>query len=84
VVNDIGDVYVKLSLENVTKGNIALRDETGDGIADITKRFGNYPNDGRFATEIRIHKWYLYYILEWVVYRQNLQKDNKSQKESQR
>ena len=31
MVNDIGDVCVKLSLENVTKGNIALRDETGDG-----------------------------------------------------
>ena len=40
-VNDNGDVYVKLSIENGTKGNVALRDENGDGIADIIKRFGN-------------------------------------------
>ena len=67
-VNDNGDVYVKLSIENGTQGNVALRDENGDGIADIIKRFGNYPNDGRFATEIRIHKRYLYYSSELVVY----------------
>jgi glucose/arabinose dehydrogenase len=59
-VNDNGDVYVKLSIEN------------GDGIADIIKRFGNYPNDGRFATEMRIQKGYLYYSSELVVYRQKL------------
>ena len=71
-VNVNGDVYVKLSIENGTKGNVALRDENGDGIADIVKRFGNYPNDGRFATEMRIHKGYLYYSSELVVYRQKL------------
>ena len=71
-VNDNGDVYVKLSIENGTKGNVALRDENGDGIADIIKRFGNYPNDGRFATEMRIHNGYLYYSSELVVYRQKL------------
>ena len=71
-VNDDGDVYVKLSIENGTKGNVALRDENGDGIANIIKRFGNYPNEGRFATEMRIHNGYLYYSSELVVYHQKL------------
>jgi len=71
-VNDNGDVYVKLKIDEGTKGNVALRDTDGDGKADIVQRFGDYPNDGRFATEMKIHKGYLYFSSELVVYRQKL------------
>jgi glucose/arabinose dehydrogenase len=55
---------------------MALRDVDGDGKADIFKRFGDYPNDGRFATEMKIHNDYLYYSSELVVYRQKLDPNN--------
>lgn len=71
-VNDNGDIYVKLSISTGDKGNIALRDTNADGRADIFQRFGDYPNDGSFATEMRIHKGYLYYSSERRVYRQKL------------
>ncbi|MBT8268499.1 MAG: sorbosone dehydrogenase [Flavobacteriaceae bacterium] len=71
-VNTNGDVYVKLRTEEGRNGNIALRDTDNDGKADILQRFGDYPNDGRFATEMRIHKGYLYFSSEHVVYRQKL------------
>ena len=71
-VNDNGDIYVKLSIEEGREGNVALRDTDNDGKADIIKRFGDYPNDGRFATGMRIHNGYLYYSSELVVYRQKL------------
>ncbi|MFK5890148.1 MAG: PQQ-dependent sugar dehydrogenase [Flavobacteriaceae bacterium] len=71
-VNSNGDIYIKLSTPKGRKGNVALRDTNNDGKADIVKRFGNYPNDGRFATEMRIHKGYLYFSSELVVYRQKL------------
>jgi len=74
-VNSNGDIYVKLSLEGGTKGNIALRDIDNDGKADIMERFGDYPNDGTFGTEMRIHKGYLYFSSELVVYRQKLTPD---------
>ncbi|UWX55590.1 hypothetical protein NYZ99_03700 [Maribacter litopenaei] len=51
---------------------MALRDTTGDGTADIMQRFGDYPNDGTFATEMRIHNGYLYFSSEQVIYRQKL------------
>tara|TARA_R110002051_G_scaffold271185_1_gene331543 strand:- start:858 stop:2288 length:1431 start_codon:yes stop_codon:yes gene_type:complete len=71
-VNDNGDIYVKLREPKGTMGNMALRDTTGDGKADIMKRFGDYPNDGTFATEMRIHNGYLYFSSEQVIYRQKL------------
>src|SRR5258708_31960987 len=60
-VNDNGDIYVKLRLITGDSGNIALRDTNNDGRADIFQRFGDYPNDGSFATEMRIHNGYLYF-----------------------
>ena len=39
---------------------------------DLFKSFGDYPNDGSFATEMRIHNCYLYFSYELVVYRQKL------------
>ena len=75
-VNTNGDIYIKLRIDTGDKGNMALRDIDGDGKADIFKRFGNYPNDGRFATEMKIHNDYLYYSSELVVYRQKLDPTN--------
>jgi glucose/arabinose dehydrogenase len=74
-VNDNGDIYVKLKQpqEKVGLGNVALRDLDGDGRADSIVRFGNYLNDGAFATEMRIHDGYLYFSSELVVYRQKLE-----------
>ncbi len=72
VVNDNGDIYIKLRIDTGDKGNMALRDTDNDGKADIFERFGDYPNDGRFATEMRIHNGYLYFSSELVVYRQKL------------
>lgn len=71
-VNDNGDIYVKLRLIEGDSGNVALRDTNNDGRADIIQRFGDYPNDGSFATEMRIHNGYLYFSSELVVYRQKL------------
>lgn len=71
-VNDNGDIYVKMRIIDGDSGNIALRDTTHDGKADIIQRFGEYPNDGSFATEMRIHNGYLYFSSEQVVYRQKL------------
>jgi len=75
-VNENGDVYAKLRIATGDKGNVALRDTTGDGKMDIIQRFGNYPNDGSFATEIRIHDGYLYFSSELVVYRQKISAPN--------
>lgn len=71
-VNDNGDIYVKLRIVEGDSGNVALRDTNGDGKVDIYQRFGDYPNDGSFATEMRIHKGYLYFSSELVIYRQKL------------
>ncbi|NBR72951.1 MAG: sorbosone dehydrogenase [Flavobacteriia bacterium] len=71
-VRDNGDIYVKLSIVEGKEGNVALRDNDGDGKADTIQRFGDYLNDGRFATEMRIHKGYLYFSAELTVYRQKL------------
>lgn len=73
-VNDNGDIYIKLRITTGDKGNVALRDTNKDGKADIIQRFGDYPNDGRFANEMRIHKGYLYFSSELVIYRQKLNK----------
>jgi len=73
-VNENGDVYIKLRINTGNQGNVALRDTDKDGKADIIQRFGDYPNDGRFANEMRIHKGYLYFSSELVIYRQKLNK----------
>jgi len=75
-VNENGDIYVKLRIPTGTKGNVALRDTTGDGHADRYERFGDYPNDGGFATEMRIYNGYLYFSSEQIIYRQKLSPDH--------
>lgn len=70
-VNDNGDIYVKARFPK-WGGNIALRDTTGDGRADVTVHFGNYPDDGTYGTAMRVHDGYLYFSSQLVVYRQKL------------
>lgn len=74
-VKDNGDIYVKLKITSDAPGSVALRDEDGDGKADIIQPFGKYVNDGIFATGMRIHNGYLYYSTEKVVYRQKIDND---------
>ncbi|WP_273568219.1 PQQ-dependent sugar dehydrogenase [Maribacter halichondriae] len=71
-IRDNGDIYVKLRTETGRNGNMALRDTTGDGRADIFESWGDYPNDGNFGTEMRIHNGYFYFSSEQVIYRQKL------------
>src|SRR5687768_14476795 len=70
-VNDNGDIYVKARFPK-EGGNIALRDTTGDGKADIVVQFGNYKADGTYGTAMRIYNGYLYYSSQLVVYRSKL------------
>ena len=71
-VNDNGDIYVKARFPR-EGGNIALRDTTGDGKADIIQPFGDYKADGTYGTAMRIYNGYLYYSSQLVVYRSKLQ-----------
>jgi glucose/arabinose dehydrogenase/cytochrome c553 len=66
---------VKLKITSDAPGSVALRDEDGDGKADIIQPFGKYVNDGIFATGMRIYNGYLYYSTEKVVYRQKIDND---------
>lgn len=76
-VNDNGDIYVKLRFSKMGEGgNIALRDSTGDGKADIIKRFGDYMDEGSLANGMRIHNGYLYFSSELVLYRNKLTPGN--------
>ena len=71
-VNDNGDIYVKLMHGVKERGNAALRDDDGDGKADIIEFFGKY-DDWGYGTAMRIHNGYLYFSSELVVYRCKLQ-----------
>ncbi|MFM8912735.1 MAG: cytochrome C, partial [Flammeovirgaceae bacterium] len=75
-VNSNGDIYAKLRISKGSQGNVAMRDTDGDGKADMMQRFGEYPNDGSFATDMRIYNGYLYFSSELVVYRQKLDPAN--------
>ena len=70
-VNDNGDIYVKTRFAKEA-GNVALRDTTGDGKADVIEPFGDYPYDGTYGTAMRIRDGYLYFSSQLVVYRQKL------------
>lgn len=70
-VRDNGDVYVTLrnarqliDADTSTDGLAALRDEDGDGIADIIERFGR----GDTNTGMAIHDDHLYYSSAEAVY----------------
>jgi glucose/arabinose dehydrogenase/mono/diheme cytochrome c family protein len=73
-VNTNGDIYVKLRFaKKGDGGNVALRDINKDGKADSIVYFGNYDTDGSLSNLMRIHKGYLYFGSELVIYRQQLE-----------
>lgn len=75
VVNENGDIYVKLRNNNAINrggGTAALRDTDGDGKANIVAYFGDYEDEGGLACCITIHKGYLYYSSMRDVFRQKL------------
>jgi glucose/arabinose dehydrogenase/mono/diheme cytochrome c family protein len=66
-----GDIYVKLSSSDQERGgNLALRDTTGDGKADVIVRFGGADQRRTsYGTGMKIHDGYLYYSSATTVYR---------------
>lgn len=71
VVNENGDIYVKLK-QNTEEGNIlALRDTDNDGKADIIRTFGDQL-EGNYQTGIEIHNGYLYFSSDLRVFRYEL------------
>lgn len=70
-VNSNGDVYVKARFAK-DGGNAALRDEDGDGKAEMVKIYGDYPNHGTYGTAMRVYNGYLYFSTELSVFRQKL------------
>lgn len=73
-VNNNGDIYVKLiSSDSKSGGNIALRDTTGDGRADVIVSFGGTEaKRTSYGTGMMIHDGYLYYSSATVIYRNKL------------
>lgn len=69
VVNDNGDIYVKLRSVSEDGGLVALRDANRDGRADLIEHFGFYPGGGNYETGVKIHKGYLYFSTNLAVYR---------------
>lgn len=74
-VNHNGDIYVKLSSsDKAGGGNIALRDTTGDGKADIIVKFGGFDEKrASYGTGMVIHDGYLYFSSATTLYRNKLQ-----------
>lgn len=70
VVNDNGDVFVKLENLNLGRGILRLRDTNGDGGADVITGFGNYKGTG-----IAIKDGYLYASSNDDIYRYKLGQD---------
>lgn len=71
VVRDNGDIYVHLRrLNDEGKGIVALRDTSGDGVADLALGFSDVPGTG-----IRLHNGYLYYSSRTRIYRSPLSPD---------
>jgi len=66
-VNANGDVYVSLSRVKNGGGIVCLRDENGDGKADIIKYHGIYDGTG-----IKLHKGYVYVGADTLIARYKL------------
>ena len=71
-VNENGDIYAQLNNPDDGKGTIALRDLNQDGRADSIVHFGDYIDQGRGATGIKIHNGYLYASTRKNIYRNKL------------
>lgn len=72
VVNDNGDIYVNLRRSFEGGGMVALRDTSGDGKADIIKKFWTFDEPGNYHTAARIYNGYLYFSSNLRVYRTKL------------
>lgn len=62
-VNTNGDIYVKLTFNDVMHGNggtVGLRDANNDGKADIITYFGDYKDEGGLPGGMAVHDGYLY------------------------
>lgn len=62
-VNDNGDIYVKLSYNDIMNGGggtVGLRDTDHDGKADVIAYFGDYKDEGGLPVGIMVHDGYLY------------------------
>ena len=68
-VNTNGDIYVKLRRSYPDGSNVALRDEDGDGKADVLKKFGVYTDSMGYGTAMRINNGYLYFSSAGDVFR---------------
>jgi glucose/arabinose dehydrogenase len=68
-VNTNGDIYVKLRASYPDGSNVALRDEDGDGKADVIKKFGVYTDSMGYGTAMRIYNGYLYFSSTGDVFR---------------
>lgn len=73
-IRENGDIYIKLlSSDSVIGGNVALRDTSGDGKADVIQKFGGIDKErSHYGTTMTIHKEYLYFASALGVYRVKL------------
>ncbi|WP_138429712.1 PQQ-dependent sugar dehydrogenase [Fodinibius saliphilus] len=69
-VDENGNIYVALREPHNGNGIVALADENNDGIADITKYFGDYSGTG-----IHIYDGYLYFGSKTEIVRYKLQEN---------
>jgi glucose/arabinose dehydrogenase/mono/diheme cytochrome c family protein len=69
-VRENGDIYVKLKRPYEEGSVVALRDTTGDGKADVVRKFGAFDADeGNLNTGAEIHDGDLYVSTDLRVYR---------------
>jgi hypothetical protein len=74
-VNDNGDIYVKLTYNDIMHGSggtAAIRDQDHDGKADIITYFGDYKDEGGLPAGIRIYNGYLYTTTVRNIFRNKL------------
>lgn len=69
-VDSDGDVYINLAAEKNGSGLVALRDEDGDGKAEVKEYF-----EDEGGTGIRVYGGYLYYSSNEKVYRRKFKGD---------
>jgi len=67
-VDDDGDLYMALREKTDGHGIVALRDTTGDGVADVKEFFGEYAGTG-----IALHGGYLYFAPETQILRYSME-----------
>jgi glucose/arabinose dehydrogenase/cytochrome c553 len=71
-VRENGDIYAMLKRSYADGTVVALRDTTGDGRADIVRKFGALENEGGWYTGAEIRGDYLYVSTSLRIYRYQL------------